>query len=224
MKTAVPNCPGWTVYNAAVHVGRVGVAWHSMINATPDDPESRTRGYADADARGTGHAPEVLQSWALAAIDAIGSDVDRQCYFSMTGGMGTAGLWGWHAASELAVHRLDIEDALGMDHALSDDLAVDAIEYTAKYFLPAMARVIEQHPKSFMAVADRDGEKIGRSLVRVDDGELPTPVATMNGRPVDVLLALWGRRHGPVEHAGEPGVIEAWKALPGTAFQFGTWD
>ena len=41
----VPNCPGWTVYNAASHIGRVGIAWEEMITSTPDDPESRARGY-----------------------------------------------------------------------------------------------------------------------------------------------------------------------------------
>ena len=41
----VPNCPGWTVYNAASHIGRVGIAWEEMITSAPEDPESRARGY-----------------------------------------------------------------------------------------------------------------------------------------------------------------------------------
>ena len=44
----------------------------------------------------------------------------------MTGGEGTAALWAWHAASELGVHRLDVEATLGHDHSLTDDQALDA--------------------------------------------------------------------------------------------------
>ena len=64
MQRPVPNCPGWTVYNAAVHIGKVGIAWQAMIEATPDDPDSRVRGYADADDRGEGHTAETLRAWA----------------------------------------------------------------------------------------------------------------------------------------------------------------
>jgi len=80
------------VYNAAVHIGRVGIAWHAMINASPDDPDSRVRGYADADSRGEGQTPDTLASWALAAIDALEADIARPCYFSMTGGAGSVEL------------------------------------------------------------------------------------------------------------------------------------
>ncbi|MGZ0175489.1 MAG: maleylpyruvate isomerase N-terminal domain-containing protein, partial [Acidimicrobiales bacterium] len=70
MSTVVPNCPGWTVYNVAAHIGRVGLAWHSMIDASPDDPDSRARGYADAESRGSGHSPKVLASWVRGAVEA----------------------------------------------------------------------------------------------------------------------------------------------------------
>ena len=224
MAIDVPNCPGWTVYNAAVHIGRVGVAWHSMIDATPDDPDSRVRGYADAEARGSGHDPATLGSWALAAIDALEDDVDRACYFSMTGGHGTVGLWGWHAASELGVHRLDVEAALGLEPTLTDEMAIDALTYTANYFLPAMSRVTETDPGAFDAVAIRDGSALATVEVRAPGGEGSPAAATLAGAPVDLLLAVWGRPHGPVDTTGATEIIDGWFELPKTAFQFGTWD
>lgn len=228
MATPVPNCPGWTVYNAAVHIGRVGIAWRSMIEASPDDPASRTRGYADAESRGGGHAPSVLASWALGAVDALEAPLDRPAYFSMTGGHGTVALWGWHAASELGVHRLDVEHALGHDHllgdALSDDLALDAISYTAAYFLPAMSRATGQNPGQLTVTARRGAEIIGTAEVGVE-ADANGPAATIEGAPIDVLLALWGRPHGPLEVEGSPEVFyDGWQVLPSVAFQFGTWD
>lgn len=223
MATLVPNCPGWTVYNVAVHIGRVGVAWHSMINASPDDPDSRARGYADAESRGSGHSPDVLASWVRGAIEALEDDVDRPSYFSMTGGAGTVGLWGRHAASELGIHRLDVEHSLGVPYAISDDLALDALDYTSQFFLPAMATVTETDPGTLRVVAARDGTKFSPLTLRATHGS-SKPEATITGLPVDVLLALWGRPHGPIDIDGSQETVDRWRALPSTAFQFGTWD
>lgn len=50
------------------------------------------------------------------------------------------------------------------------------------------------------------------------------PVA-IEGPAIQVLLSLWGRAHHGVEQTGgDPAVLAAWRALPGQAFQFGTWD
>ncbi len=221
----VPNCAPWTVYNAAVHVGRVGVAWQSMIEASPDDPDSRARGYADAEARGSGIEPATLGSWALSAIDALDTDdTERACYFSMTGGHGTVALWGWHAASELAVHRLDVAAALGMDPSISTEEAIDALTYAAQYFLPAMSRVTDRDPGAFDAVATVDGDTLATIAVRAPETHAVSPAATLTGAPVDLLLAVWGRPHGELERTGSDGVIDAWFELPAQAFQFGTWD
>lgn len=218
MQQPVPNCPGWTVYNAAVHVGKVGIAWQAMIEATPDDPDSRVRGYADADSRGEGHEPPTLLEWATGPIDALTGDVERACYFSMTGGHGTVGLWGRHAATELGIHRLDVEAALGDSHVLSDAAALDAIEYTAEFFLPAMAKAVDTTPAALAIEALHDGGVVGSS--RLGSGE---PAATLRGSGVDALLALWGRPHGDIRIDGDATTLDQWRALPGQAFQFGTW-
>ena len=224
MQAPVPNCPGWTVYNAAVHIGRVGVAWHSMILASPDDPDSRVRGYAEAESRGSGNEPAELVAWARSAIDALDvANLERPAYFSMTGGAGTVGLWGWHASSELSIHRLDVEDAVGDPRSISDTIAVDAIDYTCRYFLPAMARASEcMNLDPLDAVAVAGGQELGRTTARADNDSAAS--THVRGAPVDVLLALWGRRHGAIEVDGQAEIFDAWHALPSQAFQFGTWD
>lgn len=224
MQLPVPNCAPWTIYNAAVHIGRVGVAWHSMISASPDDPDSRARGYADAEARGTGIDPATLGSWALAAIDALDDDTERPCYFSMTGGHGTVGLWGWHAASELGVHHLDVQDALGLPPSMDDEMAIDALTYTAQFFLPAMSRVTETDPGALDLVATRDGAELATISVRAPGTEGDPAGATLSGDPVDLLLAVWGRPHGETTTGGANSIVDGWFKLPSEAFQFGTWD
>jgi len=217
----VPNCPGWTVYNAASHVGRVAIAWEEMMTSAPDDPESRERGYARSGQQPAGTPLPELASWANAALDRLEGDTERRCYFSMTGGEGTAGLWAWHAASELAVHRLDVEDALDHPPSLTDDQVIDAISYASQYFLPAMRRVTGVDPGRVHAkLRTANG---GSSAVTIDS-DLEASV-TIEGPPTQVLLAIWGRPHTDVEVIeGDRAVWDRWRTLPGEAFQFGTWD
>ncbi len=212
----VPNCPGWTVYNAASHVGRVAIAWKAMIEATPDDPESRNRGYAVADTVPEGTDAAALGVFAHQALNCLVDDPDAEAFFSMTGGHGTRRLWAVHAAAELGIHRLDVEAALGHDHAMSDDAAVDALSYSFEYFLPAMAKAAGEVPGSVTLDA------LGLSL---DVGAAADDNVSLRGRPVDLLLALWGRPYDGVEVvSGEATVLEAWRSVPERAFQFGTWD
>lgn len=217
----VPNCPGWTVYNAASHIGRVAIAWAEMIASAPDDPGSRERGYARSAQQPDGAPMSELAAWAHAALDKLDGDTKRRCYFSMTGGEGTVALWAWHAASELAVHRLDVEDALGHTHHLTDAQAIDAISYTTQYFLPAMRRVTgidpgRVHASLHSAAGDRSAITI--------ESDIPDAVS-IEGPPTQILLAIWGRRHTDVDVTdGDRGIWDRWRKLPGTAFQFGTWD
>lgn len=216
----VLNCPGWTVYNAASHIGRVAIAWEEMITATPDDPESRTRGYARSAEQPEGAPVADLAAWAHAAIDHLVEDLDRRCYFSMTGGEGTAALWAWHAASELGVHRLDVEAALDHDHGQTDAQALDAATYTAQFFLPAMRRVTGTDPGRVTArLAGGDG--VVRDVTVESEAAAQVSI---EGPSTQVLLALWGRPYVDVAVDGDLGVLEAWRALPGESFQFGTWD
>ena len=118
---------------------------------------------------------------------------------------------------------MDIEDALGIEHAMSDELAVDALRYASEFFLPAMSRVTGSDPRTLDVVAVRDGQTTAATTVRAFGSTSPA-AATITGAPLDLLLALWGRDHGPVSVTGDQEIVAQWSELPGTAFQFGTWD
>ncbi len=192
-----------------------------MITSTPDDPESRERGYARSADRPAGAPMSDLAAWANDALDQLDGDTERRCYFSMTGGEGTVGLWTWHAASELAVHRLDVEDALGHANSLTDAQTIDAIDYASRYFLPAMRRVTGVDPgRVDINVRIATGDTTTVTI----DSDQPSRVS-VEGPPTQVLLAIWGRPHTDVEvTGGDLEVWDRWRTLPGDAFQFGAWD
>ena len=221
----VPNCPGWTVYNAASHIGRVSIAWEEMMTSAPEDPESRARGYERASLRPAGTSTSDLAAWAHSAIDQLTGDLDRRCYFSMTGGEGNPRVWAWHAASELGMHRLDVEVALRHKHSMTPAQALDAAEYTCQFFLQAMRRVLERDPGQLTARLVDVGNVIGSVHIEPLPESEQTSSAVIEGPPIQVLLGLWGRPHSGVEVTdGDPAVWQQWRALPSEAFQFGTWD
>ena len=114
----------------------------------------------------------------------LDGDTERACYFSMTGGQGTVALWAWHAASELGVHRLDVEDALDHPHSQTDDQAIDAITYTSRYFLPAMRRVTGVDPgKVDIELRTSTGDTATVTI----DSDLPASVS-ITGPPTQCAL------------------------------------
>lgn len=221
MRATVPNCPGWTVYNAAVHVGRTGVFWESMMRCPPEDTTARQRALAATQELPSRTSPAELASWGHQAMDFVATDETRPCFFSMTGGPGDLGLWAWHAASELGVHRLDVEAALGHDHEMSDAEAIDAATYFALYFSPAIKRAADEDPgRMTIELLSANEVTVGTAQVESDTDAH----AIVRGPAVQVLLALWGRPHTDVEVLGDTSVFTRSLQLPGEVYQFGTWD
>ena len=218
---AVPNCPGWTVYNAAVHICRASVFWEYMMAYPPTDTDARSKALRRVTELPTGVEPAELASWAHRALDQMATDDPTPVYFSMTGGAGTAALWAWHAASEIGIHRLDVEAALNHPHQITDAEALDSALYAAEYFMPALRVDASEDPGEVtMELLADTGGLVGSAVI----GSASAHRVTMRGPSAQVLLAIWGRPHEHVVvSSGDPAVLEAWQALPGKVKQFGTW-
>lgn len=60
----------------------------------------------------SGVAVATLSEWAQDTLDLLAGDETRVSFFPLRADRaGSVGLWAWHAASEIGVHRLDVEDA-----------------------------------------------------------------------------------------------------------------
>ncbi|MFT7647489.1 MAG: hypothetical protein ACI8Y4_002238 [Candidatus Poriferisodalaceae bacterium] len=218
----VPNCPGWTVRGAAVHVCRVSIAWESMMKAAATDADSRARGYEISAARPEGVSMPELASWAHSALDQAATEPALPCYHSMSGGPGDTALWAWHSASEIGVHQMDVEAALGHRHAITTDEGVDGALYVATFVSNALRAHSGEDPGSLqLELLDGDGGLVGRLEV----SSSVAASATVRGPAEHIMGALWGRRSPTVEVVGgDEQVWSRWQDLPGKAFQFGTWD
>ncbi|MFB4315633.1 maleylpyruvate isomerase family mycothiol-dependent enzyme [Actinomadura sp. 21ATH] len=218
----VPTCPGWTVGELTVHLGGT----HRWAEATvrlrvPERRSRRALGVTDP------AAPEETPAWyreggalLMRTLRATGGDVP---------------VWGWgpdhHARfwsrrmlHETAVHRCDLEIALGRRPEVDRAVAVDGIDEllenlpSAAAFSPNVANLRGDGAELGFETADAgtrwtlrllpDGFEWARA-----DGGAGRPGASVRGSASDVYLFLWGRlKPGDpaLEFSGDGELLRRW--------------
>ena len=123
----VPACPGWTVTDLITHLGGV----HRLVVAAIADP-GRSPGRLVA--------PDLpdLATWfaaggrQLSAALAIGPQAPA---WTFAGAEATVGFWQRRQAMENAIHRLDLEQAMGIDRPVPSRLAADGVSEVLEVML-----------------------------------------------------------------------------------------
>lgn len=173
MDRPVPTCDGWTVDDVVFHVG--GVYAHKVAavrlgrqpvegewvvpadDSTAADDVAWCHGMLHAVVSELAHRPPDQRAWTWWAPDQ------------------TVGFWQRRMANETAVHRVDVESALGMVTPIDSDLARDGIDEYASVILPGAG------------IKAAEVEVVGdRVTVHFD-------AIDVRGGACDVLLWLWGR-------------------------------
>lgn len=219
LERPVPNCPEWTVYNAVVHVCRSALGWHEWMRFEPGDSDAYEAGATARDREPTGVPMATLAGWANSFLDGVDDDPSVATFYPL--GSGSHGVWAHHAAAEWGVHRLDVEDALGQPHSMTDEQALDALRWSMEIALPGLAgRSPIDVPPLRVSVITPAGTRLGP--VTTPASIAGTPV-TVEGLGVQVLLAVWGRPHSDVAVSAESG-LGLWNMVPAEQAQFGAWD
>jgi uncharacterized protein (TIGR03083 family) len=185
----VPTCPGWRVSDLIGHLGSTH-RWATEIVRTGAKAKVPTP-----------PPPDELLSWfdqGRAALVARlrDTDPDLPCW-----GFGThprtAGFWVRRQAHETAMHRVDLDVALGgrdPRDSIDADLAADGLDEVVAVFFPRQVRFGFQAPlgDAIALVDDADG----RRWTFAGDGTGPAdaPVAaTVRGPAPDLLFLVWRR-------------------------------
>ncbi|MGH3587273.1 MAG: maleylpyruvate isomerase family mycothiol-dependent enzyme [Pseudonocardia sp.] len=126
LQQRVPTCPEWTLYQLAEHVGQAHRrATKLIIRRATAPPDINELGNA-----ATPEDPDKLATWlrdgATDLVDAIRAAGPQTPVWSWSDDQ-SVGFWARRMAHETAVHRADIELALGNVFAVEADLAADAI-------------------------------------------------------------------------------------------------
>lgn len=210
----VPACPGCSVENVITHLTfGLGLGYPHALAVDPNCPDDE----AFADVPWPSAMPDTSD-----VFDAFRVEMDRciqifestdpamPCYTYQ--GPGIAAFWVRRAAIETTLHRMDVVEALGMaDFQLRPERTHDAIAEAVEFALPLAAR---------WTGSELPGVLIKPSEETTDSFLLGTgpPAASISGRGVDLLSALWGRSDAGVVVDGDVDLANAWMALVETAF------
>jgi len=221
----VPTCPDWTLWQLVEHVGRahrwVAEIVSRRLTTTPDLDKFGPIAPADPDNVGA-----WLRDGAGELVEAIRLVGPQTPIWSWTDDH-SAGFWARRMAHETAVHRADVELALGREFTLDADLAADAISE----WLSVLSRpqAVEYRPE--LAELRGDGQilhlhstdpglgEAGEWIVRRtptgpvwEHGHSKGDVA-VRGPVVDLLLVMMRRvapGDAPITVLGDPGVLDHW--------------
>lgn len=223
--TPIPACEGWTMAHLVSHLAPFYSGWFrynlrhpigdgdviaSVTSAPPlpDDHVDRVAYFRDACAGFTSLARQI--------------DLDAPVWAFWT--TQPARFWVKRAATELAVHTWDAQDAIGDPDPVRPDRAATSIDESLRgvwpgviaighHLLPPDDRpVVPDSPAGFVAVdtghrwrVDPTGEGLD-----VTTDELPATVAS--GSAHDVMMHLYGRDTGSAFGiVGERAAVDAWR-------------
>lgn len=214
----VPSCPGWTVVELVRHLGVIQARTVLLLRTGMTERPSRRDGTLP-------EAPqEAVLDWYRGTLDELVAqlgdlgDPDRPVW-SFSPGQERAGFWPRRMAHETAVHRIDVEQAVGGPVApVESALAVDGVDEILRTFVPAFAQ--DRSPGDGRTVhlhaTDAEGEWLvtfepGR--VVVTDGHAKGDAA-VRGSAGALYLWLWGRLPpDDLDVFGESSAAEALRAV-----------
>ncbi|MEU0937389.1 MULTISPECIES: maleylpyruvate isomerase family mycothiol-dependent enzyme [unclassified Embleya] len=227
MDAPVPSCPGWTVADVVRHsvlmytdaAGQLRPQ-HRPVGGDPlPVAGSATKGDL-LDTYTRAHAALVTEMARRDPLDPIeGENLDPGVAEGVDGDgpdPGTAGFLIRRMAREAAVHRADIEMAVGTPGPLDAQQSLDGIDEVLGVLLPAhydgsardgaSGRTIGVHSNRhhWRLTMQRSGVAMSRDQGFAD--------AAVSGEPAELLLYLWGRRPGTVvSQTGDRTVLAAFR-------------
>jgi len=191
----VPWVPAWTARDLVGHLGTVHRWATAIVRA----------GTTDGPPRGVEPPDDDLLGWYAAGHTSLVQALrevppDSPAWHMSPAAPKVAGSWARRQAHELAVHRMDLEAAAGVEHApLDPALADDGVDELLSMIVPRWAHTEPlAGAEAVVAVASTD---TGRQWeVRVTRGEVTIAPswtgaadATVTGGGTALLRHLWGR-------------------------------
>lgn len=212
-EAAIPACPGWDVRTLVVHLGRV----HRWATAALQAGGSAPAGFP-------ARPDELTDTWFADGVNELADvlrtvDPDAPAWTFL--GPGTTRFWARRQALETAVHRWDVEDAIGGATPVDAELAVAGVDEVLDVFLPRRLQGDEPPtlPAGSLHIHATDDDH-GEWIIRSHDGELlvghghEKGDAAVRGPAGDLLLWLWGRLDlDALEVFGDAGVARDWAGL-----------
>jgi uncharacterized protein (TIGR03083 family) len=219
LRADVPSCPGWRVYDLAVHLGNEH-GWAATVVETGiraaeqhDAPPSRRR--AKAVARWYAGKAEDLHEVLR------GGDPSATCW-NFASGSGPTRFWSRRQWHETTMHTVDLAQATSTASPLEPEPSADGVDETLRVFLPWMAA--RGRPADLPAPVALVASDLGRRWDLLPDDPSPrvalglTTASSRVEAPAALLFQLLWRRvspeHPDVTYGGDPGPVRRFLAGP----------
>lgn len=213
LDAVVPTCPDWTLEELVGHVCYTQ-RW-AMLNVQRATPEAHVPFEEVGDAH-TG--PAVIDAFAATTSELLSTlrDAGPEAPAWAFVGAPVSGFWARRAALEVAMHRWDGENAIGIAEPIDAPLAVDGIDELFD-FGPVLTAAKFAGTSGTMHVHSTDTD--GEWLVDFDNGLAVTREhgkgdVALRGPASDLMLVLYGRvPPETVELHGDGALVERWQQL-----------
>jgi uncharacterized protein (TIGR03083 family) len=223
LEAPIRACPGWTLRDLVRHLGEIHL-WAAANVASPRPEWLYIRQITDL-AR---YWPELaagwpddddLVTWYRATLSnlvrVLGTAAPDVPAFTFLPAPTPLTMWARRQASEIAIHRCDVELAMGIDPHLETRFASDMLDELITGFTPASDTTGVTEDRVLQVVAADVDERwwvtIARSGVTTSrEGERAD--LTITGTAADLYLLLWNRTSASTVHlAGNPELMELWR-------------
>jgi uncharacterized protein (TIGR03083 family) len=209
LATNVPSCPQWDVATLVGHLGRVHRWVTAMVRARSAERLDFPPRPEQVDAEWFDEGVTEL----VAALEEAGPD---EPMWTFPNGGNRSRFWFRRQAEETAVHRWDVEHALGGAHPIGTEVALAGIDELLDMFLAGrkadLGGTIHLHATDsphgeWILTLDESGALL------VGHGHEKGDVA-LRATASDLLLWLWGRPIGEsgLEVFGDEGILDQWRA------------
>jgi len=223
----VPSCPGWTVADLVVHLGNVQRWATAMVSTLAPDRIDRSAMNEEPSA-------DALLPWFETAsaglVDALAAADPSTPIWTFTPDH-TVRFWFRRQAQEAAVHRWDVDRALGRRAPIDAELATDGVaEWLNLTAVRAAAELAGRGETVHLHCTDvgsmgtersgsaSTGTNVGEWLVSLTpDGPTVDPIhakgdVAARGTASDLDLFLWGRVDADaLEVFGDAGLLERFR-------------
>jgi uncharacterized protein (TIGR03083 family) len=223
----VPECPGWSVDDLLAHIGGFVAGWYPYnLTHDPDHPDimaSVTSGPPMPE--GNAERVEYLRTAEQRFLEvAAAADLDAVVW--AFAGTAPARYWIHRAASEVGVHRVDMELARGRSYRVPADRATMSCHETICGFWPEVGFLADQIgtedfelPSGSCSItatdtgvtwlAQRSGDRIVGGVAETAEADV-----TVAGDAHDLVMWLWGRPSAtPVAVAGDGAIAGSWDLI-----------
>ena len=213
----VPPCPGWQVRDVLQHTGGVhrwAAGYLTTGRPTPFTAAEREQFFVQVE---DATLIDWYRSGHRALVDVLaGADPAVDCW-SFLPAPSPLEFWARRQAHETAVHRADVESAIGSTPVWAPAFAVDGTEELLRGLFARRPERIACEPPVAVALSATDADaawtiRMDVGGLRVTDGAEPATLA-LSGTATDVYLLLWNRidlDRFTVE--GDPGALATWRS------------